>query len=117
MTDCIFCRIAKGEIPSRKVYEDEELFAFHDINPWAPIHFLVIPKAHIPSMAQLDGEAHARMMGKLMTLAPQLAAEQGAEPYPAGGFRVVVNTGDQGGQEVHHLHVHVLAGPRPWARG
>ena len=114
--NCIFCKIVAGQIPSRKVYEDEQVFAFHDIAPWAPVHFLLVPRLHIPSMAHLSPE-HAGLMGHLMTLAPRLAAEQGCEPYPAGGFRIVVNTGAHGGQEVHHLHVHVLGGPRPWARG
>ena len=75
--DCIFCKIVAGQIPSRKVYEDDELYAFHDIKPWAPVHFLVIPKLHIPSMAQL-GPEHERLMGRIMTLAPRLALEQGA---------------------------------------
>lgn len=114
--DCIFCKIVAGQIPSRKVYEDDELYAFHDINPWAPVHFLVIPKLHIPSMAQLEA-GHAALLGKMMVLAPQLALEQGCNPYPAGGFRVIANTGDEGGQEVHHLHLHVIGGARPWARG
>ena len=114
--DCIFCKIVAGQIPSRKVYEDDELYAFHDINPWAPVHFLVIPKLHVPSMAQLEA-GHAALLGKMMVLAPQLALEQGCNPYPAGGFRVIANTGDEGGQEVHHLHLHVIGGPRPWKRG
>lgn len=114
--DCIFCKIATGQIPSRKVYEDEDIYAFHDIAPWAPVHFLIVPKAHIASMAQLQDE-HAPLMGRIMTLAPRLALEQGCQPYPEGGFRVMVNTGAHGGQEVHHLHVHVMGGPRPWARG
>ena len=114
--NCIFCKIAAGKIPSRKVYEDEELLAFHDIAPWAPVHFLIIPKAHIPSMADLKDE-HERIMGKIMVLAPKLAEQEGCHPYPDGGVRVVVNTGTHGGQEVHHLHVHVMGGPRPWARG
>lgn len=114
--DCIFCKIVAGQIPSRKVYEDDELYAFHDIKPWAPVHFLVIPKLHIPSMAQLEA-GHAALLGKMMVLAPQLALEQGCNPYPSGGFRVIANTGDDGGQEVHHLHLHVIGGPRPWARG
>ena len=114
--NCIFCKIVAGAIPARKVYEDDELFAFHDIKPWAPGHFLIIPKLHIPSMAHLE-PAHAGLMGRLMTLAPRLAQEQGCKPYPQGGFRIVANTGDEGGQEVHHLHVHVMGGPRPWLRG
>ena len=114
--DCIFCKIVAGQIPSRKVYEDDDLYAFHDIKPWAPVHFLVIPKLHIPSMAQLEA-AHAALLGKMMVLAPKLALEQGCNPYPTGGFRVIANTGDEGGQEVHHLHLHVIGGPRPWKRG
>ncbi len=114
--DCIFCKIVSGQIPSRKVYEDEDIFAFHDINPWAPVHFLLIPKLHLPSMAQVSVE-HERLLGRMMALAPRLALEQGCNPYPAGGFRIIANTGDEGGQEVHHLHLHVIGGPRPWKRG
>ncbi len=113
---CIFCKIASGAIPSRKVHEDDELFAFHDIHPWAPVHFLIIPKVHIPSMAQV-GPEHAGLLGRIMVLAPRLAMEQGCNPYPAGGFRILTNTGAEGGQEVHHLHVHVIGGPRPWLKG
>ena len=113
---CIFCKIVAGEIPSKKVYEDDELFAFHDINPWAPVHFLIVPKAHIVSMAHV-GPEHEALLGRIMALSPRLALEQGCEPYPDGGFRIVVNTGAQGGQEVHHLHVHVMGGPRPWLKG
>ena len=114
--NCIFCKIAAGTIPSRKVYEDDELFAFHDINPWAPVHFLLIPKEHIPSMAQV-GPEHAALLGRMMVLAPKLAIEQGCNPYPAGGYRIVTNTGTEGGQEVHHLHFHVIGGPRPCLKG
>lgn len=114
--NCIFCKIIAGQIPSKKVYEDEDLFAFHDIHPWAPVHFLMVPKVHIPSMSQLTPE-HERLMGRMMLLAPRLALEQGCNPYPEGGFRIVCNTGVEGGQEVQHLHVHVMGGPRPWLRG
>ena len=113
---CIFCKIAAGTIPSRKVYEDDEIFVFHDINPWAPVHFLMIPKAHVNSMAQV-GPEHEALLGRMMVLAPKLAMEQGVNPYPEGGFRVVVNTGAEGGQEVHHLHLHVMGGSRPWLKG
>lgn len=113
--DCIFCKIIEGKIPSKKVYEDEQVFAFHDISPWAPVHFLMVPKKHIPSMAQAT-EQDAPLLGHMMALAPRLAAQEGCNPYPAGGFRIVVNTGDEGGQEVHHLHVHVIGGPRPWKK-
>ena len=112
----VFARILRGEVPCRKVYEDEHVLAFHDIHPWAPVHFLLIPKVHIPSMVQID-ESHAGLMGRMMTLIPRLAAEQGCQPYPEGGFRIVCNSGQHGGQEVHHLHIHVMGGPRPWLRG
>ena len=114
--DCLFCKIVSGKIPSRLVYQDEELFVFHDINPWAPVHFLMIPKRHIPSMAQV-GPEQAGLLGRMMALAPQLALQEGCNPYPDGGFRILCNTGDQGGQEVHHLHIHVMGGPRPWLKG
>lgn len=114
--DCLFCKIVAGQIPSKKVYEDTELLAFHDIHPWASVHFLIVPKVHIPSMAQLQPE-HTDLVGRMMVLAPQLAVQEGCRPYPLGGFRVMVNTGDDGGQEVHHLHLHVIGGPRPWLKG
>ncbi|THF61688.1 histidine triad nucleotide-binding protein [Pseudothauera rhizosphaerae] len=106
MSDCIFCRIVKGEIPANKIYEDDLVFAFHDIRPLTPVHFLVIPKAHIPSMAELS-EEHEAIMGRVMTVAGRLAREQGA----TDGFRTIINTGRVGRQEVYHLHVHVLGGP------
>ncbi len=115
-SNCIFCKIVAGQIPSRRVYEDDELLAFHDIHPWAPVHFLIVPKTHIESMAQV-GPEHQGLLGRLLTLAPRLALEQGCNPYPEGGFRVVINTGAEGGQEVPHLHVHVIGGPRPWLKG
>ena len=114
--NCIFCKIVAGKIPSKLVYQDDEVYAFHDINPWAPVHFLLIPKQHIASMAQLD-DGHAALMGRMMALVPRLAAQEGCGPYPEGGFRLVSNTGAEGGQEVHHLHFHVFGGPRAWLRG
>ena len=113
---CLFCKIASGEISSRVVYEDDEVFAFHDIHPWAPVHFLIIPKLHIPSMAQVSDE-HVGLMGRMMALVPRLALKEGCNPFPGGGFRLVTNTGAEGGQEVGHLHFHVMGGPRPWLRG
>ena len=115
-SNCIFCKIVSGAIPSRKVYEDDEIYAFHDINPWAPVHFLVIPKLHIVSMAHLDA-SHQALLGRMMTLMPRLAEQEGCNPYPEGGYRIVTNTGQEGGQEVHHLHFHLMGGPRPWLRG
>jgi len=114
--DCIFCKIIAGQIPSKKVYDDGHIYAFHDIHPWAPVHFLMVPKLHIPSMAQV-GPEHADLLGRMMALAPKLALQEGCQPYPQGGFRIVCNTGEHGGQEVHHLHIHVIGGPRPWLKG
>lgn len=112
MDNCIFCKIVAGQIPAKKVYEDEELIAFHDIAPWAPVHILIVPKAHIASHAELT-DAHTALAGKMLVLAPKLMAQLGV----TGGFRSVINTGADGGQEVMHLHLHVMGGPRPWAKG
>jgi histidine triad (HIT) family protein len=110
--NCIFCKIVAGQVPSRKLYEDDELFVFHDIAPWAPVHFLIIPKVHIATLYD-TGDEHAAMMGRMMALAPRLAQEQGV----VNGFRIVVNTGPDGRQEVQHMHMHVMGGPRPWSKG
>ena len=109
--ECLFCRIARGEVPSRKAYEDDEILAFHDINPAAPVHLLVVPKLHVDSLLT-TGPEHAALLGKLLILAPRLAKELGC----VNGFRVVINNGPDGGQEVFHLHIHILGGPRPWKR-
>lgn len=119
MENCIFCKIAAGQIPSKKVYEDSELLAFHDINPAAPVHFLIIPKAHIATLADCN-ESHEALLGRMMTLAPKLAQElgcgvQGLGAEASGGFKSLINTGPDGGQEVYHLHLHVMGGSRPWA--
>ncbi len=105
---CVFCRIARGEIPSRKVFEDEDLFAFHDIRPQAPVHLLVIPRQHVASLYEA-GMAQHRVLGKMLALAGQLARQEGADD----GFRIIVNTGRVGHQEVYHLHLHILGGPEP----
>ncbi|MCK6423994.1 MAG: histidine triad nucleotide-binding protein [Burkholderiaceae bacterium] len=110
--DCIFCKIAAGEIPCQKVYEDDELLAFKDIRPAAPVHLLIIPKVHLPSLEEA-GAQHHDLLGRMLTLAPRLARENGAD----NGFRTVINTGRDGGQEVYHLHLHVMGGPRPWKHG
>ncbi|MGD2138759.1 MAG: histidine triad nucleotide-binding protein [Burkholderiales bacterium] len=108
--DCIFCKIVRGEIPSSKVYEDDEIFAFHDINPAAPVHFMIIPKKHIASLADVqDGDRD--VLGRIMLMAGRLAKEQGS----TDGFRTVVNTGRVGRQDVYHLHVHILGGDKPLA--
>ena len=108
MDNCIFCKIANGAIPSKKVYEDGDMLAFHDIHPVAPVHFLIIPKLHVASLADCDS-SHQALLGKLMVLAPQLAREQGL----TDGFRIIVNTGRVGRQEVYHLHIHIMGGREP----
>jgi histidine triad (HIT) family protein len=113
--NCLFCKISQGAIPSQKVYEDEEIYAFKDINPAAPIHFLMIPKKHIPMLESVE-VADAPLLGRMMELAPRLAKEQGCRTGKDGGFRLVVNNGADGGQEVYHLHLHVMGGPRPWKK-
>jgi histidine triad (HIT) family protein len=105
MSDCIFCKIAGGEIPSKKLYEDDEMIAFHDIHPIAPVHFMLVPKAHIASLTDCDS-SHAGLLGRMLLLAPGLAREQGLD----SGFRTMINTGRGGGQEVFHLHIHVFGG-------
>lgn len=108
MEDCIFCKIIRKEIPSEIVYEDDEIIAFKDINPAAPIHILVIPKKHIPSLAKLEKEDEL-LVGKIYTVINKVAEAQGVKEK---GFRVVVNCGEDGGQVVGHLHFHLLAGTK-----
>lgn len=107
MSDCIFCKIARGEIPSKKVYEDDDLFAFHDINPVTSVHFMIIPKQHIASLYEAGDSAE--ILGKLFAKAGELARSQGL----ADGFRTIVNTGRIARQEVYHLHVHILGAAEP----
>ena len=102
--DCIFCKIVSGAIPSKKIYEDDDFVVFHDINPSAKVHFLIVPKLHIESLQTCDA-SHQLLLGKALLLAPKLAAEQGLK-----GFKTLINTGREGGQEVFHLHVHVMGG-------
>lgn len=102
--DCIFCKIIQGEIPSSRIYEDDLVVAFKDIRPIAPVHFLIVPKEHIESLASCN-DAHQSLLGHMLMLAPKLAKEQGLL-----GFRTMINTGREGGQEVFHLHVHVFGG-------
>ena len=110
--NCIFCKIVAGQIPARKVHEDDHLLAFHDINPWAPVHVLIIPKLHIVSMVDVT-EEHAPLLGRMMAVSPRLMRELGV----TNGYRHVINTGPDGRQEVMHLHLHVMGGPRPWLKG
>ena len=105
MSDCLFCKIVRGEIPCRKVYEDDEVLAFHDINPVAPVHFMLVPKVHLATLTDVR-DSDAVLLGKLLLLAPRLAKEQGLHD----GFRTVINTGKGGGQEIFHLHIHVIGG-------
>ena len=105
MSDCIFCKIVSGDIPSHKLYDDDEVIAFNDIHPIAPVHFMLVPKRHVASLAECDA-SHEALLGRMLLLAPRIAAEQGLKL----GFRTMINTGRAGGQEVFHLHVHVFGG-------
>ncbi len=104
--NCIFCKIAQGQIPAQIVHSDTELIAFKDIHPKTPMHLLIIPREHMESLQQVDA-SHQEILGKMLVLAPKLARENGSPD----GFRTIINTGRVGGQEVYHLHVHVLGGP------
>jgi len=108
MNDCIFCRIIKKEIPSNIVYEDDEILAFRDINPVAPVHILVIPKKHISSVIELT-EEDALLIGKIYTAINEITK---MEKIDQKGFRVIANCGEDGGQEVKHLHFHILGGKK-----
>ncbi len=107
MEDCLFCKIINGEIPSEKVYEDDEILAFKDIHPKAPVHILVIPKKHISSAMEIEEQDEA-LIGKMFTVIKKLAKEFGLE----NGYRIVNNCGSDGGQEVMHLHFHLLGGKK-----
>lgn len=106
MSSCLFCDIVAQKIPCNEAYSDDQFLAFHDIAPQAPVHILLIPRAHLSSLADLD-QSHASLMGRMMVTATRIAAEQGlAEP----GYRFVINCGSDGGQSVGHLHLHILGG-------
>lgn len=107
--DCIFCKIVSGSIPAKKIYEDDDFIAFHDIKPAAKVHFLIVPKLHVETLKDCTA-TEQMMLGKALLLAPQLAAEQGLM-----GFKTLINTGREGGQEVFHLHFHVIGGGNPSA--
>ena len=109
---CIFCKIVAGQIPSRRVHEDDELLVFHDVAPWAPVHVLIVPKQHITTLYDVD-DSHTAMLGRMLALAPVLMRRLGV----SNGFRTLINTGHDGMQEVQHVHMHVMGGPRPWAKG
>ena len=104
--DCIFCQIVAGKLPSEILYQDEEVIAFHDIRPLAPTHVLIIPKRHIPSLAELT-DAEMSLIGHMAKVANQLAKQAGVAE---GGYRLVISSGEQGGQLVPHLHMHLLGG-------
>ena len=104
--NCIFCKIARGQIPAKKIYDDDDVMAFHDIRPQAAVHFLLVPKAHIPTLYDAT-PAHQAALGKMLGLAGRLAREAGA----TDGFRTIINNGRVGHQEVYHVHMHVLGGP------
>jgi histidine triad (HIT) family protein len=101
---CIFCKIISGAIPAKKIYEDADFIAFHDIKPMAKVHFLIVPKLHVETLIDCN-ESHQTLLGNALLLVPKLAAEQGLK-----GFKTLINTGREGGQEVFHLHVHIFGG-------
>lgn len=108
MDDCLFCKIVKGDIPSNKVYEDDDILAFYDINPAAPVHILVIPKKHISTHNDIK-EEDANLIGKIHQIINNIAEEKG---FKEKGYRIIINCGEDGGQEVNHLHFHILAGKK-----
>ena len=108
MDNCIFCKIVRGDIPCRKVYDDDDLLAFHDIHPIAQVHIILIPKLHLASLIEAN-DSHTALLGKMLLLTSKLAKEQGLN----NGFRTVINTGKGGGQEVFHLHIHIIGGNIP----
>ena len=111
MSDCLFCKMVEGDIPTDPLYEDDLVFAIWDIHPRAPKHFMMIPKKHIDSLATA-GDEDAAVLGRMMARAGRLAREQGA----TDGFRTIVNTGRVGRQDVYHLHIHIIGGPDPLPR-
>jgi histidine triad (HIT) family protein len=117
--NCLFCKIAEKQIPSSAVYEDDELYAFKDIHPAAPVHLLVIPKKHFSTLSDCTA-ADAPLLGKMLALAPRLAGEFGCavsydeQGQPGAGYKTVINSGPDGGQEVYHLHMHIVGGAHPW---
>ena len=104
--DCLFCKIVAGDIPSAKVYEDDKVYAFRDIEPQAPVHILIIPKEHIASANELT-EENASIVGHIFAVAAKIAKDEG---IAEGGYRIVNNCGEDGGQTVKHLHFHMLGG-------
>ena len=104
--NCLFCKIVRGEIPAKKVYEDEDVLAFHDIRPLAPVHFMIVPRTHVATLYDAD-MTHHKALGKMLVLAGELARKEGATE----GFRTIINNGRVAHQEVYHVHMHVIGGP------
>lgn len=121
MPDCLFCKIVAKQIPASIVYEDDDLLAFKDIHPAAPVHLLLIPKVHVATLSDCT-EQHQDVLGKMLALVPKLAQEHGcavtydADGQAGGGYKTLINSGPDGGQEVYHLHLHLVGGARQ-ARG
>jgi histidine triad (HIT) family protein len=117
--NCLFCKIAAKQIPSTIVHEDDDLMVFKDIHPAAPVHLLIIPKQHLSTLSDCTA-AHAPLLGKMLALVPQLAAQHDiavaydSDGTPTRGYKTLINSGPDGGQEVYHLHMHLYGGPRPW---
>ena len=115
MADCIFCKIVSGAIPAKLVKKTPDVLAFHDVNPQAPVHVLVIPTKHVASVRDASGPEGEKLLGRLLAFASEVATELGLD---AKGYRVVANTGADGGQTVHHVHLHLLGGRRmTWPPG
>ena len=119
MENCLFCKIAAKQIPATVVHEDDDLLVFKDIHPAAPVHLLIIPKQHLATLSDCTAE-HAPLLGKMLALVPQLAAQHDiavqydADGQPQRGYKTLINSGPDGGQEVYHLHMHLYGGARPW---
>ncbi|MDR1310986.1 MAG: histidine triad nucleotide-binding protein [Burkholderiaceae bacterium] len=119
MENCPFCKIVNRRLPADIVYENDRVLVFRDIHPAAPVHLLVVPKIHIQTLSDCTG-VHAGLLGEMMALIPSLADQQrigvvgSTAETRVGGYRIIINTGPDGGQEVYHLHIHLIGGPRPW---
>lgn len=119
MENCLFCKIAAGVIPADIVFQNDELMVFKDIHPAAPVHLLLIPKRHISTLSDCSG-SDAELLGKMLALVPELALQQGCQVHVdaagtrSGGFKTLINSGPDGGQEVYHLHMHLIGGAHPW---
>ena len=119
MDNCLFCKIAQGVLPSDKVYEDTEFLVFKDIYPSAPVHLLIIPKKHIATLSDCT-DNETELLGRMLALVPKVAEKQGCSVKydEAGsryvGYKTMINSGPDGGQEVYHLHIHLIGGPKPW---